>query len=97
MEDEVALSRYIFFVVSSTAQKCSTSLLSSSSWISRKPFIALAGVIKILHILRSFGIPKKIVSAIGLLYNKTKSPVLVDDTVSKSFDVNIDVLQGDTL
>ena len=50
-----------------------------------------------LHILRSFGIPKKIVSAIGLLYNKTKSPVLVDDSVSKSFDVNIDVLQGDTL
>lgn len=97
MEDEVASSRYIFFVVSSTAQKFSTSLLSSSSWISRKPFIALAGVIKILHILRSFGIPKKIVSAIGLLYSKTKSPVVVGDSVSKSFDVNIDVLQGDTL
>ena len=50
-----------------------------------------------LHILRSFGIPRKIVSAIGSLYNKTKSPVLVCDSVSKSFDVNIDVLQGDTL
>ena len=49
-----------------------------------------------LQILRSYGIPKKIVSAIGLLYNKTKSPVLVGDSVSKSFDVNIDVLKGDT-
>ena len=49
-----------------------------------------------LQILRSYGIPKKIVSAIGLLYNKTKSPVLVGDSVSKSFEVNIDVLQGDT-
>ena len=49
-----------------------------------------------LQILRSYGIPKKIVSAIGLLYNKTKSPVLVGDSVSKPFDVNIDVLQGDT-
>ena len=36
-----------------------------------------------LQILRSYGIPKKIVSAIGLLYN-TKSYVLVGDGVSKS-------------
>lgn len=50
-----------------------------------------------LQILRYYVIPKKIVSATGLLYNKTKSPVLVGDSVSKSFDVNIDVLQGDTL
>ena len=30
-------------------------------------------------------------------YNNTKSPVLVGDSVSKSFDVNIGVLQGDSL
>lgn len=47
-----------------------------------------------LQILRSFGIPKKIVSAIELLYNKTKSPVLVGDSVSKSFDVNIDAFKA---
>lgn len=37
-----------------------------------------------LQILRSYGIPKKIVRAIGLLYNNTKSYVLVGDGVSKS-------------
>ena len=50
-----------------------------------------------LQILRSYGIPKKIVSAIGLLHNNTKSSVLFGDSVSKSFDVSIGVLQGDTL
>jgi len=50
-----------------------------------------------LQILRSYGIPKKIASAIGLLQNNTKSSVLVGYSVSKPFDVNIGVLQGDTL
>ena len=49
-----------------------------------------------LQILRSYGIPKKIVSAIGLLYNKLRVAFWLV-TVSKSFDVNIDVLQGDNL
>ena len=42
-----------------------------------------------LQILRSYGITKKIVSAIGLLHNNNKSSVLFGDSVSKSFDVSI--------
>ena len=48
-------------------------------------------------ILRSYGIPKAIVDAIRVLYDDSKSAVLIDGQISEQFDVTTGVLQGDVL
>ena len=48
-------------------------------------------------ILRSYGIPVKIVNIIKCLYDGSSSVVRVDGILSKEFQVNTGVLQGDTL
>jgi hypothetical protein len=49
------------------------------------------------NILRHYGVPVKIVNAIGAIYHNSRSVVLVDGNVSEEFDVTTGVLQGDTL
>jgi len=48
-------------------------------------------------ILRHYGIPEKIVSAIRALYDNSKSQVYVNGQFSEPFDVTTGVLQGDVL
>ena len=48
-------------------------------------------------ILRSYGIPKEIVDAIRVLYDNSKSAILVDGQLSEEFEVTTGVLQGDVL
>ena len=48
-------------------------------------------------ILRSYGIPKAIVDAIRVLYDDSKSAVLIEGQMSEEFDVTTGVLQGDVL
>jgi hypothetical protein len=48
-------------------------------------------------ILRHYGIPEDIVSAIRVLYDNSKSAVLVDGQMSEEFEVTTGVLQGDVL
>jgi exonuclease III len=48
-------------------------------------------------ILRHYGIPQKIVSAIRVLYDDSKSRVYVDGQLSEPFDISTGVLQGDVL
>ena len=52
---------------------------------------------KIHEILRHYGIPPKITSAIMILYDKNKSTVMIDGRMSTQFYVTKGVLQGDTL
>ena len=47
--------------------------------------------------LRSYCIPIEIVDAIRVLYDNSKSAVLVDGQMSDDFDVTTGVLQGDVL
>ena len=47
--------------------------------------------------LRHYGIPEVIVKAISVLYDNSKSAVMVDGTISESFLVTTGVLQGDVL
>ena len=49
------------------------------------------------QILKSYGIPKKIINAIMILYRDTKSMVRSPDGDTEYFDINAGVLQGDTL
>ena len=49
------------------------------------------------HILRHYGIPLKIVSAIKCLYDNSKSHIRIDGNKSDDFVVNTGILQGDTL
>ena len=48
-------------------------------------------------VLRHYGIPDKLVKAIGALYNNSKSAVMVDGNISEPFQVTTGVLQGDVL
>jgi hypothetical protein len=50
-----------------------------------------------VEILRSYGIPQKLVQAIRCLYDGSSSCVLVDNQMSDNFAVTTGVLQGDTL
>ncbi len=52
---------------------------------------------KMFKILRHYGIPEKIVTAIKLLYTNSRSSVLVEGQLTGEFTVNNGVLQGDTL
>ena len=48
-------------------------------------------------VLRYYGIPKAVVSAIQVLYTNSSSTAMVDGGISKSIDVTTGVLQGDVL
>ena len=48
-------------------------------------------------VLRHYGIPEVIVNAIGVLYNNSRSAVMVDGNLSDPFQVTTGVLQGDVL
>ena len=48
-------------------------------------------------ILRHYGIPQKIVDAIRILYDNSKSQVYVDGKLSEPFQITTGVLQGDVL
>ena len=48
-------------------------------------------------ILRHYGIPKTLVDAIQVLYTNSSSAVMVDGSLSASFNVTTGVLQGDVL
>ena len=48
-------------------------------------------------ILRNYGIPQKIVNAIAIIYNNSKSRVRLGNMLSEAFFVSTGVLQGDTL
>ena len=49
------------------------------------------------NILRHYGIPVKIVTAIEATHHNSRSVVLVDGNISEEFNVTTGVLQGDTL
>ncbi len=51
----------------------------------------------IFSVLRHYGIPQPMVNAIGVLYNNSKSAVMVDGNISETFNVTTGVLQGDVL
>ena len=48
-------------------------------------------------ILRSYGIPTKIVNAIAAIYSNSKSKVRLGESLSEAFCIKTGVLQGDTL
>ena len=50
-----------------------------------------------LAILRAYGVPERLVSAIGQMYQHTIAHVTSPDGVTKDFDIMAGVLQGDTL
>ena len=50
-----------------------------------------------LKILRAYGVPEQLVSAIGLSYTVTKAKVLSPDRETEFFEILAGVLQGDTL
>ena len=50
-----------------------------------------------LKILRAYGVPDQLVSAIGLLYTGAKAKVLSPDGETEFFEILAGVLQGDTL
>ena len=52
---------------------------------------------KMIKILRSYGIPDKIVNAIEASYDSTRAKVYSPDGVTEEFDIVKGVLQGDTL
>ena len=52
---------------------------------------------KMLKILRVYGVPEQLVSAIGLLYTGTKAKVLLPDGKTEFFEILAGVLQGDSL
>ena len=52
---------------------------------------------KMLEILRAYGLPEQLVSAIGILYTGTKYKVLSPDRETEFFEILAGVLQGDTL
>ena len=51
----------------------------------------------LFKILRNYGVPETITNAIRVLYNVSKSAVLVDGEITSFFDVITGVLQGDVL
>ena len=52
---------------------------------------------KLMNILRAYGIPEKIVSAIAATYSETQAKVRTPDGDTESFQILAGVLQGDTL
>ena len=52
---------------------------------------------KMVQIIKSYGIPMNIINAIMILYRDYKSMVRSFDGDTESFDINVGVLQGDTL
>ena len=52
---------------------------------------------KIAKVLRSYGIPDKLVDAINMSYANTRAKVYSPDCVSGEFDIVAGILQGDTL
>ena len=52
---------------------------------------------KMLQILRAYGVPEKIVKAIGLMYQNTRARVVTPDGETEFFEILAGVLQGDTL
>ena len=50
-----------------------------------------------LKILRAYGLPEQLVSAIGILYTGTKAKGLSPDGETEFFEILAGVLQGDTL
>ncbi len=50
-----------------------------------------------LEIARKYGVPNKLVNAIGLLYQNTSASVLSPDGETEQFEIKAGVLQGDTL
>ena len=49
------------------------------------------------NILRHYGVPIKIVNVIEIIYHNSQSVVLVDNDISKEFDLTTDILQRDIL
>ena len=49
------------------------------------------------NILRHYGVPIEIVNVIETIYHNSRSVVLVDNNISKEFDLTTDVLQEDIL
>ena len=52
---------------------------------------------KLMEILKAYGIPAKIVDAVGILYQDTEAQVLTPDGDTEFFRILAGVLQGDTL
>ena len=52
---------------------------------------------KLMEILRAYGVPEKIVSAIAATYSQTWAKVRTPDGDTESFEILAGVLQGDTL
>ena len=50
-----------------------------------------------LKILRAYGIPNQIVSAIATMYENTGAKVITPDGETEPFNISAGVLQGDTL
>ena len=48
-------------------------------------------------VLRHYGIPEPLVTALGALYNNSKSAMMVDGNISDPFEAYTGVLQGDVL
>ena len=52
---------------------------------------------KLMEILKAYGVPSEIVSAVNILYTKTSAQVLSPDGDTEFFEILAGVLQGDTL
>ncbi|XP_072046990.1 uncharacterized protein [Amphiura filiformis] len=52
---------------------------------------------KVLDIMRAYGVPERLVAAIGCMYHHTIAHVTSPDGVTKDFEIQAGVLQGDTL
>ena len=52
---------------------------------------------KSIEILSVYGVPKKIIDAISILYKDTVAQVITPDRVTDFFEIAAGVLQGDTL
>ena len=50
-----------------------------------------------MEILRAYGVPNRIVNAISILYTDTTAQVISPDGDMEFFQIDVGVLQGDTL
>ena len=53
--------------------------------------------VKMLKILKAYGIPDRLIGAIGLMYEGTQARVITPDGETEFFSILARVLQGDTL
>ena len=53
--------------------------------------------VKMLKILKAYGIPDRLISAIGLMYEGTQARVITPDGEAEFFSIRAAVLQWDTL